>query len=911
MKKYILSSVALLLSVAGMGADVKNLDDLSMSQAYLIHCADGYLYANGTETYISASANAADASYQWGICVTAYGERAIYNLATLTFLTADGTSCPLTATTTFVDLTPSGTEGAWYMSKGDYVMGLSTASSEVTFDPSLPTFSFEETSVTIPDRTSHGMLAKALLAHTNPRLKLTSRGTQITSLDALEDGMNVVLYQVNKSKYIYEDLSNSKMLLSSTLPTNNYASLNYVLRLHEVDDGWQIELPATGNFISGLEQSTAIYTGEIPLTFTIAAHETSSGAFTFLGNGTGQYLDDGVSWWDASGANTAYKMYIAEVAETEYYPIVYDNYCNGQSLGTTFAYTESNTYTAPVFDGYTELMHSPNVTTVAQGSVITVEYTNGTPSDLTMASSPVNDITTDTWYVMYNRGRKGSATDISNVVKNTNEMGLVGETEPMKYLVRLSNAGEGKYYIETGLGNYFQALSTTNSTAVTTGATKEKFTIAKINNTNGHFYVQGSNNVILDCNSVGGAVVSYGTSIPTGLNGNNDWAFYPVEYVARFVPTVTDIYTVNNLNVNRGALMSAPSQSTKWVWDSGKNSQTFDATDPNCQWIFVPTAVANQYCLYNVGKKKFIVPTQSGSYGDYSWMFSSDAVPLLLFLQSDGTYKLRSVSGSIYLSVSNSYIGPIINYNDEGAKFTLTKRGSASSAITSQLTAAMMATPPASKPMTLNAVGGKSYATLYLDYDAQTDANTKAYYITETENGYAKLTEVANDGHDIPAYTAVVLVNENGTTTPTFTTGFANSNGYAEAVAEATNLLKGTLVEKELDLSQSSPYYSLGVVDKIGFYKFDDGLGNANSTTITLGANKAYLEYDGSAGVKGFVLDFETGIESLSPNPYPVSEGSRIYDLSGRHVNTPSLGEGRGGLSRGVYIVGGRKVIVK
>ena len=111
--------------------------------------------------------------------------------------------------------------------------------------------------------------------------------------------------------------------------------------------------------------------------------------------------------------------------------------------------------------------------------------------------------------------------------------------------------------------------------------------------------------------------------------------------------------------------------------------------------------------------------------------------------------------------------------------------------------------------MALNKVGEKSYATLYLDYDAQTDEGTKAYYITETENSYAKLTAVDNEGRDIPAYTAVVLINENGTTSVTFNTGFAVSNGYAEAVAESTNLLKGTLTSMSLDLSDGTNYPSL------------------------------------------------------------------------------------------------------
>ena len=41
--------------------------------------------------------------------------------------------------------------------------------------------------------------------------------------------------------------------------------------------------------------------------------------------------------------------------------------------------------------------------------------------------------------------------------------------------------------------------------------------------------------------------------------------------------------------------------------------------------------------------------------------------------QSDGTYKIFTSTGNICLSVSNNYTGPIINYNDIGAQFTMTK----------------------------------------------------------------------------------------------------------------------------------------------------------------------------------------------------------------------------------------------
>ena len=139
-------------------------------------------------------------------------------------------------------------------------------------------------------------------------------------------------------------------------------------------------------------------------------------------------------------------------------------------------------------------------------------------------------------------------------------------------------------------------------------------------------------------------------------------------------------------------------------------------------------------------------------------------------------------------------------------------------------------------PVSLNATNdGQSYATLYLPFDVTTDGVTKAYYIATANNGYAQLTATDNEGSEIPSQTAVVLVNSAAVTQTTL----GVTTGLNPVISESSNLLKGTLVPMSLDLSDATSYYSLGNYNNvIGFYKFDNG----ETTTITLGANKAYLE---------------------------------------------------------------------
>lgn len=155
-----------------------------------------------------------------------------------------------------------------------------------------------------------------------------------------------------------------------------------------------------------------------------------------------------------------------------------------------------------------------------------------------------------------------------------------------------------------------------------------------------------------------------------------------VEENNSYVAPSSYICTINNTNTSRGALMYAPSQSTKWVWSSGKNSQTFEADNANCQWLFVETGSTDEYYLYNLGAGKFAIPITGGTYSGLTWAFSNDAVAVKLMQQGDGTYKIKTVTSDTYMAVSNGYEGPIINYNDEGGNFTISEAADLSSSVT-------------------------------------------------------------------------------------------------------------------------------------------------------------------------------------------------------------------------------------
>jgi len=124
------------------------------------------------------------------------------------------------------------------------------------------------------------------------------------------------------------------------------------------------------------------------------------------------------------------------------------------------------------------------------------------------------------------------------------------------------------------------------------------------------------------------------------------------------------------------------------------------------------------------------------------------------------------------------------------------------------------------------------------------------------------------------------------------------TTGRSSVVNKDDNLLKGTLVSMSLDLSEATSYYSLGKLNnEIGFYKFTGG-------TITLGANKAYLDTPTSGGaVKGFRFGFgdEDGIDAIK-NTQSTMENANIYNVAGQRLSKPV---------KGINIINGKKVIIK
>lgn len=191
-------------------------------------------------------------------------------------------------------------------------------------------------------------------------------------------------------------------------------------------------------------------------------------------------------------------------------------------------------------------------------------------------------------------------------------------------------------------------------------------------------------------------------------------------------------------------------------------------------------------------------------------------------------------------------------------------------------------------------ISGAKYASFYAPVPVKIPAGVTAYYIEDSgaHESYVVLTEITA-GNVIPANFGVILSGNAGTYN-------FEISGVATA-SVGSNLLEGTVEATRI----YSDDYVLNIMNgEVGLYLTSE-YEVTKYQYFTNGSHKAYLPAAAVASVAansiGFTFDFSgtTGIDAV--------EGENngevvIYDLSGRRVENPT---------RGIYIVNGKKVLVK
>ena len=263
-------------------------------------------------------------------------------------------------------------------------------------------------------------------------------------------------------------------------------------------------------------------------------------------NMNGSQTSDYLLWYSGSATSSTYTISVPSGYVVTGYTLTGTANSNDQTLtpagGTATTFTSSAAATVTVSDIYCQnpfftLAGANTGLKITEITVTYVEVASAGTSTTALSElyggisvgSEAASLTTGQWYVMFDRGaNRGYLYEqtSSHTLYNTNTVPSGLSADNAKYLVRLSDATDGKYYIQNGFGNYFGTI--TASTAVPMSASAiAPITVEKIASTDGHFYLQSSLGVVLDAN-VYSTVVGYGTTVPTSTGGNNDWAFYPV-----------------------------------------------------------------------------------------------------------------------------------------------------------------------------------------------------------------------------------------------------------------------------------------------------------------------------------------------------------------------------------------------
>lgn len=248
----------------------------------------------------------------------------------------------------------------------------------------------------------------------------------------------------------------------------------------------------------------------------------------------------------------------------------------------------------------------------------------------------------------------------------------------------------------------------------------------------------------------------------------------------------------------------------------------------------------------------------------------------------DGNRAFKAKSGELFLVgvVASPYLKPgdvkvqlrnivLSDINSEGPEFDAVEPAS-------------VGTTSTTSTLTLKVSAGNKFSTAILPFDAELPAGLEAYSCASTNGENLVLTSQTS----MQAFTPYILYAPNGYEGTL--TGTVDAEKYAKQVTDG--YLTGTVVAHEVTGGEGH-YVLQNQGEGPMFYRVGD-------TSFGIPSGKCWLTLPASAqGVASFQLHRPTGIETI---PVSTLDASAVYDLSGRRIAHPS---------KGVYIVGGKKVV--
>lgn len=315
----------------------------------------------------------------------------------------------------------------------------------------------------------------------------------------------------------------------------------------------------------------------------------------------------------------------------------------------------------------------------------------------------------------------------------------------------------------------------------------------------------------------------------------------------------------------------------------------------------------NKYSIYFIGQEKYLSVVAKGD----------SKITLNPGVNNDlARWSISCTDGNAIIGCIGS-TGYNIQYNPSGSMFRM---------YSSTQTAIQLYKKTFDLSVNANTAG---YATAYTTFPYVMPASADGYIVTETAEGETiKAKQKYPAGAEVPANAPLLIKNaEAGVTLNPVVLGktveaynYVASNDEAVAAGNV-NLLYGTRLESDgvttdVDGTDNYYYYKLSykldaeknpVADSYGFYRGKaDGSAFAMQNTLT-----AYLALPKSSGLVNSLrisIDNEDGSAmSIQTNRLPADNMPQsVYTLSGVRVNAAG-----NRLPKGIYIVNGKKVVIK
>ena len=344
-----------------------------------------------------------------------------------------------------------------------------------------------------------------------------------------------------------------------------------------------------------------------------------------------------------------------------------------------------------------------------------------------------------------------------------------------------------------------------------------------------------------------------------------------VAALATIQPEVGKLYTIKNAYT--GNYMNVSHESGATVYGSAALNEVFQ---------FVPASEGKFY-LYNVKRAKYLSTAKAHAYGQN--LFAADDINNAKAVTIANLGLVNRVSivpegGAELHNDTNS--GTVVGWNtgnaDSKSAWLIEEVGNLDDFV-----------------HTLT-VGEAGYATLCLGCNVAIPDGVKAYAVASTNSTHAVMEEITGA---IPAKQAVIIVAEQG--------GYDFKYAKSAEAVEA-NLLKGTTVNANI----TEDAYALGkdennvaYLGKVVYKVSTDTTNDDPEVTYEAWKNNAFKAYlpavAGSANIASYSFRFPdtTGVDEVVVE----NEVKTIFDITGRKVEAIT--------APGIYIVGGKKVLVK